>query len=80
MDRKELPEHLLVMDPDYLDDAIVGVVNRINFEAICYDSNKVVSLLMEYDGLSEEEAIEHMEFNMKGSWVGEYTPVFLDYD
>jgi hypothetical protein len=26
---------------------------------------------------TEEEAIEHMEFNVLGSWVGEGTPGFM---
>jgi len=32
---------------------------------------------MEHDKMTEEEAIEYMEYNMKGAWVGETTPVFL---
>jgi hypothetical protein len=69
---------LLVMDPDYLDAAIIGVVTRIGLEAVCYNTDKVIQLLMEHDGMEEEEAIEYMEFNMKGAWVGEHTPVFLE--
>ena len=79
--RDELAEiypELLVMDPDYLDEAIIGVVTRIGLEAVCYDTNKVIALLMHHDEMTAEEAIEHMEFNMKGSWVGENTPVFLE--
>jgi hypothetical protein len=80
MIRDEIAEtypDLLVMDPDYLDAAILGVVTRIGLEAVCYDENKVIRLLMTHDGMTEEEAIEYMEFNMKGAWVGETTPVFL---
>jgi hypothetical protein len=77
-DMREQYPNLLVMDPEYLDAAILGVVTRIDgFEAVCYDENKVVRLLMTHDGMTEEEAIEYMEFNMKGAWVGETTPVFL---
>lgn len=79
--RDEIAENypeLLVMDPDYFDDAIVGVVTRIGLEAVCYDTNKVLEILMEQEGLTEEDAMEHMSYNMKGSWVGEYTPVFLE--
>lgn len=79
--REELSEmypDLLVMDPTHLDAAIVGVVTRIGLEAVCYSSEKVVELLMQHDGMTEEEAIEYMEFNMKGAWVGEHTPVFLE--
>jgi len=78
--REEIAEDypdLLVMDPTYLDEAIVGVVTRIGLEAVCYNSNKVIELLMTNGGMTEEEAVEHMEYNMKGSWVGETTPVFL---
>lgn len=77
MNREDLPEHLLVMDPAYLDEAIVGVALRIGLEAVCYDENKVIELLMEHDGMSYEDAVEYMEFNMKGAWVGEHTPVFI---
>lgn len=79
--REELSDmypDLLVMDPEYLDEAIVGVVTRIGFEAVCYSSQQVVESLMKHDGMTEEEAIEYMEFNMKGAWVGEHTPVFLE--
>ena len=79
--REELSENypdLLVMDPIYLDEAIVGVATRIGLEAICYDTNKIIELLMKHEGMTDEEAIEHFEYNMKGSWVGKTTPVFLE--
>ena len=78
--REEIAENypdLLVMDPEYLDEAIVGVATRIGLEAVCYDTEKVIELLMKHDGMDYEEAIEYMDFNMKGAWVGETTPVFL---
>jgi hypothetical protein len=79
--RDEIAERypdLLVMDPEYLDAAIVGVVTRIGLEAVCYDTDKVIRLLMGHDKMSYEEAVEYMEFNMKGAWMGETTPVFLE--
>lgn len=78
--REEIAENypdLLVMDPEYLDEAIVGVATRIGLEAVCYDTEKVIELLMKHDGMDYEEAMEYMDFNMKGAWVGETTPVFL---
>jgi len=80
MDRKELREmypDLLVMTEDYFDPAILGVVTRMGLEAVCYDENKVLDILMKHDSMTEEEAIEYMEYNMKNVWVGESTPVFL---
>lgn len=80
MIREEIAENypdLMVMDPEYFDEAILGVVIRPNMQAVCYDSAKVVEILMKQDGMTEDEAIEHMEFNMMGAWVGETTPMFL---
>ena len=69
---------LLVMDPEYLDAAILGVVTRMGLEAVCYDTDKVIRLLMGHDKMTYEEAIEYFEYNMQGAWVGEHTPVFLE--
>ena len=74
---EEYPD-LLVMDPDYLDAAIIGVATRIGLEAVCYDKAKVIRLLMGHDKMSYEEALEYFEYNMQGAWVGEHTPVFLE--
>jgi hypothetical protein len=81
MKREELSEmypDLLVMTPSYFDEAIVGVATRIGLEAICYSQEKVIDLLMKHDGMEYDEAVEYMEFNMKGAWVGDSTPVFLE--
>jgi len=77
MNREEIPEHLMVMDPEYFDEAIIGIVTRMDLEAVCYDEQQVIELLMNHDGMDYEEAIEYMDFNMKGAWIGEHTPVFL---
>jgi hypothetical protein len=79
--REEISERypdLLVMDPTYLDAAIIGVATRIGLEAVCYDLNKLIRLLVEHDGMEEDEAMEYIDFNMRGAWVGEHTPVFLE--
>lgn len=41
-----------------------------------YDANKCLRILMQ-DGLSYTEAIEHLEFNVIGAYVGEGTPIFV---
>jgi hypothetical protein len=74
---EEYPD-LLVMEPGYLDAAIVGVATRIGLEAVCYDKDKVIRLLMGHDKMSYEEAQEYFEYNMLGAWVGEHTPVFIE--
>jgi hypothetical protein len=71
--KEEYPD---VMTMDGYDDAIIGVVERIGLEVVCYDLDKVIEILMK-QGMNEEDAWEWYQFNMVGSWVGEKTPVFL---
>ena len=71
---EEYPE---LLKADGLDDAIIGVVQRMGIQAICYDEDKVLEILMERDGMTLEEAIEYFDFNIAGAWVGESTPFFL---
>jgi hypothetical protein len=70
-----------------LDDAIVGIANvwavadgggatRVSVAA--YDYQKIMEILMERVGMSEDEAMEHIEFNLMSGFVGPYTPVFLN--
>jgi hypothetical protein len=70
---EEYPE---LLKADGFDDAILGVVHRMGIQAICYDQDKVIDILMG-DGMTYEEAVEYFEFNIAGAWVGESTPFFL---
>lgn len=74
----EFNEELLMLDPSYFDKAIVGVVTNIKTQAVCYDVSKIIKILMKEDKMTEEEAREFFDFNILGSWVGEYTPVYLE--
>ena len=63
---------------DGLEDAIIGVGGRINMpEVLIYSYNKCVDIFMKRDGMTHEEAIEWMEYNVVGAWVGETTPIFV---
>jgi hypothetical protein len=44
---------------------------------VIYDEDKCIQILMERDGMTDEEAIEFFEFNVVGAYVGEYTPVYV---
>jgi hypothetical protein len=69
---EEYPE---LLKADGFDEAILGVVQRMGIQAICYDQDKVIEILMK--DMSYEDAIEYFEFNIAGAWVGEATPFFL---
>lgn len=61
-----------------LEDAIIGVGSRINMpDVLIYSYNKCVKIFMEKEGWTHEEAIEWMDYNVVGSWVGETTPIFV---
>lgn len=64
-----------LLKADGFDEAVVGVVQRLGIQAICYDQDKVIEILMRE--MSEEEAIKYFEFNIAGAWVGEHTPFYL---
>ena len=73
---------LMMLEPrEFFDEAIVGVVERINLTAFCYDTQEVLDIVEKRvygEGCSPEEALEHFEYNIRGSYVGEHSPVFLD--
>jgi len=65
---------------DGFEEALVGFGTRFNSPVTVYDLNKCISVLVERDGMSYEEAEEYMDFNVLGAYVGEETPVFIgDY-
>ena len=61
---------------DGFDDAILGISSRIGDDSLlAYDYDKCIKILQK--DLSYEEAVEYMEFNVVGSYVGEGTPIFI---
>ena len=63
---------------DGFDEAILGVARRCGQpDLVAYSYEKCVHILIERDGATFEEAVEHLEFNVVGAWNGEDTPVFI---
>ena len=66
------------MMADGFDDAILGMCVQFGAEPlVAYDYEKCLNILMEKDGLDRETAIDFMEFNIIGAYVGANTPVFI---
>ena len=81
MTRDEIAEcypDLLLLDPEYFDEAILGVIHDFNRTAVCYSESKIIELLMKEDGMDYDEAIEYYQFNILGAWMGEDTPMYLE--
>ena len=69
------PEALLC---DGFDDAIIGMAERINLgPVVAYNTEKMIDIMVERDGMTYEDAIEYFDYNILGAWMGEYTPVFI---
>jgi hypothetical protein len=62
---------------DGFDEAIIGIGRQFNKNLVIYDEDKCIQILMERDGMTDEEAIEFFEFNVVGAYVGEYTPIYV---
>ncbi len=44
---------------------------------VVYDYEKCIKILMDRDGMEEDEADEYLQFNTVGAWVGKGTPAFM---
>ena len=67
-----------MLTADGFERAKIGVLRRAAQEDIVvYDYDLCVAILQEREGWSCDEAIEWMEHNVVGSWLGEGTPGFL---
>ena len=59
------------------DDAFIGVVDMPGgITLTVYDVDKIVQTLTAM-GMTEEDAVEYFEFNIRGAYVGPLTPLLL---
>lgn len=61
---------------DGFDDAVIGIDSKDM--RVVYDYDRMVRILME-QGMDELTANEHLEYNVLGSYMGEMTPIYIDY-
>lgn len=65
-----------ILKADGFDEAVIGI-DTVSMRLI-YSVTKCISILCLDDGMEVEEAIEHFEYNVRGSYVGEKTPIWCD--
>jgi len=64
---------------DGFDEAIMGYAGRCGMnDVLLYSTNKIIQILTKRDGMTDEEAIEFFEYNIKGAYMGEGTPLYYD--
>lgn len=62
---------------DGLDGAIISIVDSFEGPRILYSTDKIITILMGRDEMSEEEALEFFSFNILGLYAGSQNPIFL---
>ena len=79
MTREEVAE----INPDALmcdgfNEAIIGLGERINLgPVVAYSVEKIIDIMMQRDGMTYEDAAEYYDYNIRGAWMGEFTPIFI---
>jgi len=76
MERLEEEECLLA---DGFEMALIGITCGSDPVAV-YDINKMISVLVNRDEMTYEDAVEFLDFNVIGAYVGEKTPMYIDMD
>jgi hypothetical protein len=61
-----------ILKADGFDDAIIGI-DEFSMRLI-YSVSKCIEILCK--DMSEEDAVEYFDYNVKGSYVGEKTPIW----
>jgi hypothetical protein len=68
----------MILLADGFEDAFIGIGERCSQPDIAvYDYHKCLEILVERDGMTSEDAVEFMSFNVTGAWVGDRTPIFV---
>jgi hypothetical protein len=74
----ELNPDALLLEPEYLDEALVGIA-FVNGEYVAlYSEEKLIQVFMREEGLDEDDAWDNYYYNVLGSCGGENHPVFLE--
>lgn len=76
---EDFPEDSIVLDG--LDDAIIGITEEFGGNGrILYSREKILDILQNRDGMTEEESVEFYYFNIVGLYASESNPIFLVTD
>lgn len=81
--RKELPEpphdgqEIILLDG--FSQALVGYGRQYTRPPVAvYSESAIIEVIMSRDGLCVEDAIEYFDYNIRGMWVGDQTPLILE--
>ena len=63
------------MKPDGFDKAIIGY--EPYSQRLVYDRDEMIMIAVEDMEMDYQDAIEYLEYNVWGSYVGEQTPIYI---
>jgi len=63
----------VALKADGFDDAIIGIDSK---QRMVYSIEKILQILQD-DDMTQEDALEHFYYNIDGSYVGDYTPIYI---
>ena len=65
-----------ILKADGFDKAVIGI--ELDTMRLIYSKLKCIEVIMLTSDLSYDEAVEFLDFNVFGSYVGELTPIWCD--
>lgn len=66
------------MFADGFEKAVVGFQGEGDVLRVVYDKKIMLNILIENEDMTTEDAIEYLEYNVFGAYVGEGTPIYID--
>jgi len=65
-----------ILKADGFDEAVIGI--ELGTMRLVYSVTKCLEILMVDDDMTLEDSIEYFEYNVRGSYVGEKTPIWCE--
>ena len=62
---------------DGFDDAIIGVACGFDSQRVVYCYTSMIETMMKENEVSYEDALDWIEYNTLGSYVGKNTPIYV---
>jgi hypothetical protein len=78
---KTIDQDVEILKADGYDDCVLGYdYSWDGTIRLIYSVKQIIDKMIKEDGMTDEEAVEYFEFNMRGSYVGEQTPIWCQDD
>ena len=66
-----------ILHAEGFEEAVIGVATRCSQPPVIIYSHRKCVEILEREGMTEEEALEHISYNVEGAWIGAGTPMIM---